>query len=124
MQARDIDCIYLRPSNATTGSHEFYNMNTRKAISRRHCTSIPTPAHIINTIELHTQEKKMLNRITFHSNKIQHNELLFAGVDYDNTDEDYDNEDKEQNHIEKYDMMVINVTDDILYKPSPFHKTT
>ena len=78
---RAIDCIYLRLAYTTTSNHEFYKVNTKKIILQRHCTSIPTPAHIINQIELQAKEENIPTGINFHSNKIQNVDLLFAGVD-------------------------------------------
>ena len=51
INTRAIDCIYLRPSITLRNVHESYNITTQQVITKKHCTSVPTPAHIINTIE-------------------------------------------------------------------------
>ena len=39
LQPRALDCIYLRPSAIIHDKHELYHIETRKIITRRHCTS-------------------------------------------------------------------------------------
>ena len=124
MYARAIDYIYLRPSYTTTGNYAFYNINTKHIISHRHCTSIPTPTHIINTIEYHEKQDNISSGINFHSNKIQNNNLLFAVVDDEQEDDESNNQQEYQNNEydnKDYNNMDINETKDILYEPSIFN---
>ena len=51
IQSRAINCIYLRPSSTSKNVHEFYNIVTKKIITRQYCTPMPTPANIISIIE-------------------------------------------------------------------------
>ena len=65
MESRALYCIYLRPSSISKDVHKFYHISTKKIITRLFCTSIPTPAYIINIIEQQAQYDNMLIGITF-----------------------------------------------------------
>ena len=65
MQPRAINCIYLRPSSISKNVHKFYNISTKQVITRQFCTSILTPANIINVIEQQAQDDNMPMGITF-----------------------------------------------------------
>ena len=59
MESRPLDCIYLQILSISKHVHEFYRISTKKIITRQFCTSIPTPAYIINTIEQQAQDDNM-----------------------------------------------------------------
>ena len=65
MESRALDCIYLQPSSISKRVHKFYHVSTKKTITRQFCTSIPTPAYIINFIEQQAQDDNMPIGITF-----------------------------------------------------------
>ena len=65
INTKTIDCIYLRPSITSRNVHEFYNITTQQVITRRHCTSVPALAHIINTIETQAKANHIPIGITF-----------------------------------------------------------
>ena len=58
MQPRAIECIHMRPSSTSKNIYEFYNITTKKVITRQYCTTMPTPANIINIIEKQAQKDK------------------------------------------------------------------
>ena len=64
--ARAIDCIYLRPSIQSKNVHEFYNINTKQIITRRHCTSVPIPDTIIKEIKWQVLEENVSTGINFN----------------------------------------------------------
>ena len=71
IQPRAINCIYLQPSSILKNVHEFYNISTKKVITRQYYTTIPTPANIINIIEKQAQEDNMPMGITFKPEDLQ-----------------------------------------------------
>ena len=58
-----------------------FNIATKQVITRRHCTSVPTPTHIINKIEIQAKADHMLIEINFKLNDLNDN-LWLAGVEY------------------------------------------
>ena len=123
MESRAIDCIYLRPANTSKYAHEFYNIATKKVIVRQNCTSIPTPAHIINIIEKQAQEDKLPMGITFKPIDPSNNDLWLAGVE-DNLDNEHNSNDETNTNeisIHETNNMDINEVHEILNQPSDFH---
>ena len=95
-------------------------------IIRRHCTSIPTPANLINEIEYQEKKDNMPFGITFKPKIAQHN-IWLAGVDINeeiDEDEAEDEEDQqlyEEINTNKETAMDINNIHDINHEPYEFH---
>ena len=86
MESRALDCINLQPSSISKHVHEFYHISTKKIITRQFCTSIPTPAYVINIIEQQAQEDNMPIDITFKPKDKSCTHLRLAGVESDMDD--------------------------------------
>ena len=122
MKTRAIDCIYLRPSINSKNVHEFYNIKTKQVITRRYCTSIPTPENTINKIERHAKNDNMILGITFKPKHID-NYLWLAGVE-EHDDEEEHNKDKINNNnqnVNDNQEMDTNNIHEIMHDPYAFH---
>ena len=104
MKTMAIVCIYLQLSITSRNVHEFYNNETQKVITRRHCTSVPTPAHIINKIEQQANNNNIPLGITFKPKYLNDN-LWLAGVEYDEDKilkiAEHENQDMDINDIQE-----------------------
>ena len=122
MNARAIDCIYLRPSIQSKNIHEFYNINTKQIITRRHYTSVPIPTNIIKQIENQALEENMPTAINFNPEYIG-NDIQFAGMEKD-SDEEEEISDTNQNQNNDQNIeqeMDINDLHEIVHDPHNFH---
>ena len=80
MESRALDCIYLRPSSTSKHVHKFYHISTKKLIAQQFCTSIPTPAYVINIIKPQALDDNMPISITFKPKDKSYTHLQLAGV--------------------------------------------
>ena len=122
MESRVLDCIYLQPSSISKHVHEFYHISTKKIITRQFCTSIPTPAYVINIIEQQAQDDIMPIGIIFKPMDKSYTHLWLAGVESDMDKEhqmesDINNDlqsDKQNNDQTNQENMDINEIYEIL----------
>ena len=116
MKARATDCICLRPSIRSRNVHEFYNIATKQVITQRHCTSIPTPANVINEIEQQAKNDNMPLGITFKPIDLD-SDLWLAGVE----EHDEDNTNKINQNGNNNQETDINDMHEIMHDPYKFH---
>jgi hypothetical protein len=83
LQARTLDCIYLRPvANNVQGGHEVYNLATRRVITRRQLTSLPISPAIITAAEaIAKSEGQTSLKFTSKGGHIIYDSSLTAGVE-------------------------------------------
>jgi hypothetical protein len=82
--SQTIDAIYLRPVNSMQGSHELYDLNSGRVITRARVTRIPVTDVVIKAIE-RIAEDQGFKSLKFKNRKgaIFHDADWIAGVDYD-----------------------------------------
>ena len=120
MKARAIDCIYLRPSIRSRNVHEFYNIATKQVITQRHCTSIPTPANIINKIEHQAKNDKMPLGTTFKPKDIDNNFWLAGVEEYSQEQYEEKTDNISQNEKDNQEMDTNDIHK-IMNDPYKFH---
>ena len=126
--ARTIDGIYLRPTRNQQGGHEFMNLTTGQAATRRKITVIPVTRTIITTVEK-MAERQGIKSLKFTDRQgrliLDPDADWFAGVDEQNNtndtnddddegDEDYIDEDTQDEDLEDTEDVDISEIDDIL----------
>ena len=118
LQPRALDCIYLQPSAIIHGKHELYHIETRKIITRKHCTSAIMNENIMTQINQTFISDKLPTGLKFQLNDTDN---LLAGVDID-METNLNEQDMESNKVEQ-DMYAneIDINHNILYKPNEFH---
>jgi hypothetical protein len=80
LQARTLDCIYLRPvANNVQGGHEVYNLATRRVVARRQLTSLPISPSVITAVEaIAKSEGQTIVKFTSKSRHIIYDSALTA----------------------------------------------